>query len=179
MSNTTFIPLTIAKGTAVLHLSRGKTALIDTHDWDRVGSFVWSAAKIGKTYYAQRSLCHRRGQQRQIRLHRQLTDAPRGMDVDHDDGNGLNNRRSNLIISTRSQNLRNWHRPHPSTSATGFRGVYPHGDKFVARIGAGGKSRYLGVFASKKEAARAFDMAASAQYGPRAALNFPMELCHV
>ena len=39
-----------------------------------------------------------------VYLHRLITGAPRGMTVNHNDGDGLNNIRSNLVVATRSMN---------------------------------------------------------------------------
>ena len=61
-----------------------------------------------------------------------------------------------------------------STNTTGFRGVVKNGkNKFMAQIYIGGKEQYLGMFGTTKEAAIAFDLAATQAKRPRSYLNFP------
>ena len=91
--------------------------------------------------------------------------------VDHENGNGLNNRRYNLRIASRQQNRAN-QRVSRGTSS-GFRGVYPKGSRWQALISVGDKLRGLGTFADPAEAARAYDAAAIAGRGKFTYLNFP------
>lgn len=85
-----------------------------------------------------------------IWLHRFVIGAPPGIDVDHWDGNGLNNRRGNLRLATESQNGANsvavW-------GAIGFRGVtVGYLGKFRAQIRINGKQTNLGDYATPQEA---------------------------
>ena len=83
--------------------------------------------------------------------------------LDHEDGNGLNNRWANIREATRSQNNTNCGtRPQ---SATGFKGVRPHRDKFVAQISINNKTRYLGIFETPEEAHTAYTKAANDAHG--------------
>jgi hypothetical protein len=98
-----------------------------------------------------------------------------GMEIDHIDGNGLNCQRANLRWATRAQNMAN--RRKLRKGANRFKGVsfLARLDKYQAYIGSGGTRRYLGVFTSEENAARAYDRAALDMYGPFASLNFPQE----
>jgi hypothetical protein len=58
-----------------------------------------------------------------VSLHRVLTNAPRGLDVDHVNHDGLDNRSANLRLATRSQNLLNRKGPQ-SNNKSGWLGVY-------------------------------------------------------
>jgi hypothetical protein len=98
-----------------------------------------------------------------------------GMRVDHVDGNGLNNRRSNLRICTNSQNSMN-RRPIRNKRYTSFKGIYfePERLLWVAAIQVNGKTIKLGRFRQEEEAARAYDQAAKQHFGEFARLNFPV-----
>jgi hypothetical protein len=84
----------------------------------------------------------------------------RGLDVDHRLGNTLDNRRSQLRVCTRAQNLAN--RAVGLKSATAIKGVHRHsnGRQFVAYIQKEYKRHYLGTFPTA-DAARAAYTAAS------------------
>ena len=82
--------------------------------------------------------------------------------MDHENGNGLDNRRENLRLATHSQNQRNRRRTRDKV----YKGTRRNGKKWVAHI-------VLGTFASEEEAARAYDHAATLLYGEFARLNFP------
>jgi hypothetical protein len=65
------------------------------------------------------------------------------------------------------------YKPKKSYSSTGFRGVSKIGNRFKAAIYIGGKSQYIGMFGTAKEAARAYDQAALQAKFPKSA-NFPI-----
>ena len=96
--------------------------------------------------------------------------------IDHRDGNGLNNRHTNLRPATDSQNQANKRKPKNGVTPS-FKGVFWHGRdmKWAARIRVNGKRKYLGYFHSEVEAARAYDAVALLHFGEFAKLNFPLE----
>lgn len=108
-------------------------------------------------------------------MHREIMQAPAGMVVDHIDGNGLNNRRSNLRLCTRMQNSRNRRKNRDST--TEFKGVWrdKRTGRCYAQIRFKGKNLYVGVFDTAIEAARAYDRKALELFAEFAHLNFPDE----
>lgn len=86
-------------------------------------------------------------------------------DIDHIDGDRANNRLSNLRIATRSQNLANTRRHRDN--ASGFKGVtwVPRVQKWMAQIRVGGRTKYLGYFATPEEAHAAYLEAARQAFG--------------
>ena len=92
-------------------LTRGFVAVVDDEDYEKLQQLSWYAdTGASGLVYAARGL-PRNGSRRRdkIRMHRQILSLARGdsAHVDHKDGDGLNNRRSNLRKCTPSQNLRN------------------------------------------------------------------------
>jgi hypothetical protein len=94
-------------------------------------------------------------------------------EVDHRDGDGLNNRRSNLRDATHAQNAGNARKQPGRTSQ--FKGVCwaRRSGKWRASIGVNHRSRYLGEYSEEEAAARAYDVAAREAWGEFARLNFP------
>lgn len=146
----------------------GYTFTIDDEDFPKLGKYHWlgkpnfATLKNGErkqyTTYIVRSF-HRGRQCSTIRLHRVIMDAPKGIEVDHIDGNGLNNCKSNLRLCTRMQNSQN--QKMFSTNKSGFKGVYqvPNG-KWASFIVVNKKQNHLGTFLTKEAAAAAYNDAA-------------------
>ncbi len=89
---------------------------------------------------------------------------PSGVDVDHINGNGLDNRRCNLRLATRSQNLANAAIPRHNSS--GYKGVSAtRNGKWLARIRKDRVQRNLGIFDTPEEAHAAYCEAAVSLYG--------------
>jgi len=151
-------------------LTQGKYAIVDAEDYERVSRYKWCLSRTRGQLYAQR-----RTGGKTVRMHQFIMNPPKGMVVDHIDGNGLNNRRSNLRICTRPENTRN-RRPNPNTS-TGYKGVWrdKRTGRYWAQIYFKGKSTRLGSFDTAVEAAHAYDRKAIELFGEFACLNFPQE----
>jgi hypothetical protein len=148
-------------------LTQGQVAIVDDADYVRLSQWKWFARKDRNTYYA-----HRNDGKRIVYMHRAIAGVSDSkVHIDHIDGNGLNNCRSNLRTATYAQNGRN-HRIHRNNS-TGFIGVSFYENKWVARITVAHKIIYLGCFENAVAAARARDSAALTMHGEFARLNFP------
>lgn len=152
-------------------LTKGKVAKIDCADMLIIGRFRWSASLSDGHWYARRSDWDgvRPGT---LSMHRWILEAPAGMYVDHINGDGLDNRRSNLRLATPSQNNAN-RRGRVSGVTSQFIGVCKRHRRWHARIRRDGKMTRLGSFASAEDAARAYDAAVVELRGEFALTNFP------
>ncbi len=80
-------------------LTQGKVALIDNEDYSLIKTFRWFSNKMGKLNIYAVSTIYMKGQPNiTLLMHRLLANAPLGVQVDHIDGNGLNNQKSNLRL---------------------------------------------------------------------------------
>jgi len=125
-----------------LCLTQGKITVIDESDYDLVKQYRWCASNHLGRWYAVASVAGRR-----TYLHRLLLNS-KGV-TDHRDGDGLNNRRSNLRDCTQAQNAFN--RAKVGKSST-VHGVYFHKNQWCARIRINGQRIWLGGYKSEQEA---------------------------
>lgn len=144
-----------------LRLTKGKVALVDDDDFEHLASLrlLWC---LNSNYAYNASLGS---------LHRYLMKAPKGVVVDHADGNPLNCQRSNMRLATNAQNQQNLRRNR--AGYTRFKGANWDRTRgwWIARICIDGKRKYLGVFNTDKEAAHAYNEAAKQHFGEFAFLN--------
>lgn len=125
-----------------------------------VAAYKWHAVPARSTFYA----ASRTGGTT-VYMHRlilQLPSPANGVHVDHRDGDGLNNTRTNLRACTPAQNSR---KRRTARADLGLRGVYLQRGKYIARIGHGGKFEYLGTFDTPAAAGAAYDLAAQKLFG--------------
>ncbi len=152
--------------TLVISISPNYTCLIDEDDFNLVSRFKWFADRHGSITYAKTI-----SNGISTRMHRLVMKARKGKQVDHINGDGLDNRKSNLKISNQRANAQNSAR---STGISGYRGVFIAGEKmWRARISNKKKMHHLGYFVTPLEAALAYDKAADEIYGPFGFRNFP------
>ena len=153
-------PIRVVGSLAYIPLTKGYEAIIDAADVHLVEGYNWFAlARHGKTVYARRNTPG--PIQRTVLLHRAICQTPDGLQLDHRDGNGLNNSRANLRFASIAQNQQNKRLRQDNTS--GLKGVDFHKGNGLwrARIQANGKSKCLG-YHTTPEAARAAYAEASA-----------------
>lgn len=164
----------MSEAVVFIPLTRGKVAVIDFDDFEKVRGFKWHADQDGHTFYAKRAAP--RPSKSKLMMHREILGCPAGLEVNHVDGDGLNNQRSNLEITTRGGNSRAFRR-RLAPAASKFRGVVGHtkSKRWRACIKFQGKREYLGWFDSEESAARAYDSRAKELGYSKEALNFQKE----
>lgn len=155
-------PIIIDGDTAYVPLTQGFVAVIDAVDVPLVEGYNWCAQKAKHTTYAVRSAPRdEHGKQRVVLMHRVIAGDPPGMDVDHENQNGCDNRRANLRAATRSENLFN--QRLRSTNTSGVKGVSfdKASGRWRASIAHHNVKQELGSFATKDLAAAARGMSAT------------------
>jgi hypothetical protein len=132
--------------------------LIDDCDEALISSRAW---RVGSHGYARINV-KAQGKQMTVLLHRALLGLLPGdkREVDHINGNKLDNRRCNLRLCEKRQNGAN--RGKQSNNRSGFKGVEWHkaSRKWCARIGYRNRSIHLGMFDSPELAHEFYSLAA-------------------
>jgi hypothetical protein len=149
-------------------LTKGYVALVDDEDYERVSVLKWSACVHDRRVYAMR-----RPDRKTVYLHRFIMNAPVGSTVDHQNHDGLDNRRENLRICSNAENVAN-QRPQIRPKSSTFKGVTwdKSRSKWIAVIKVNKVGKHLGRFSNEMEAARAYDRAAFHYFGQFAHPNF-------
>lgn len=90
----------------ILYKNQIITCYIDSEDYFRVSSMIWRISKKKQKYYL---VSGSKSKNNIVYLHSFILNQniPKGYEIDHIDGNSLNNRKSNLRIVTRIQNIQN------------------------------------------------------------------------
>lgn len=136
-----------------LELKGGDFALVDDEDYASVVAYRW---RVNQGYVVSGDNIH---------LHRLLMNPKSGLEVDHRDGNKLNNQRGNLRIVTHSENGKNL--GLSVRSKTGIKGVHWVTSKrlFGCIITSNYKRHFLGYFKTKEEASLAYNQASQRLHG--------------
>ena len=148
-------------------LTQGYVALVDDGDYENLSQHKWHVSTDKYTSYARNS--------NSVKMHRLLMGAATEVDIDHRDGNGLNNQRRNLRKCTKAQNGHNRRLNENNTS--GYKGVhwYKRDSKWYVTIRVNRKKVHLGAFTCIVKAAKAYDTAARKHFGEFARTNFALE----
>lgn len=128
-----------------IKLTQGKFALVDDKDYAILSKNSWYLSHDG---YAVKGNPY-------SRMHRLILDTPKGSDTDHINKNKLDNRRKNLRVATRGQNMANI--DPTKANKSGVKGVFKHSlvNMWQAQICFNYKTIYLGLFENFEDAVKA------------------------
>lgn len=143
-------------------LIKGHTVLFSECDAEFIAARRWSVQPAHNTFYAY-SWQRPRGS-----MHRFLLSAPKGVLVDHRNGNGIDNRRENIRLCHAAQN--GW---NSGVRSGNFKGVHAHMGGYRAEIRHHRAKVYCGWAKTEEAAARLYDLKAIELHGEFASLNFP------
>lgn len=138
-----------------IKLSRGMIALVDDEDFEELSQWKWSVSEKskGRFYAVRRRSKSDPPNPKQIKMHRQITQAPDGLVVDHLNHNTLDNRRDNLRVCTQQENAQNrLYDPF----AKGYRWM-PERNKWRAFLKRNKKFIHLGCFDLEEQAKQAVE----------------------
>jgi len=159
----------------LIPLSQDQVAIVDQNDYGNLIKYKWHVVKIkGKYFYAVRheriGECQISSLRKNVFMHRQVMNISGDILIDHKNGYGLDNRRENLRLATRQQNMFN---SNPIGGSSRHKGVSWHKrkKKWIVHIGYNAKLIHLGYFDSEEEAALAYNEAAVKYHGEFARLN--------
>ena len=88
----------------IIGLTRGKVAIVDEDNTTYVRGVKWFALKAAYSFYAARTV-KRNGKRTTQLMHRVIMGEVNGHQVHHKNGNTLDNRRDNLEVCSRAENL--------------------------------------------------------------------------
>ena len=139
-------------------LTQGKVAIVDDEDYEELMKHKWYANKRPDgRWYAVRRGPLLGGRRKTIYMHRALMAGASPLQVDHINGDGLDNRRANLRLVTQSVNQRN-QKGHRAGRLVGTYLKRDHDRRkpWQAQLGLGKQKYNLGYFATEQEAHERF-----------------------
>jgi hypothetical protein len=167
-----FVPPTrspvVYMGLCYILLSDGQVAFCDEADYELAAQQENWSVNNGYPYFTDYT---NPDAPSTVKLH-QLLNPEWGM-TDHENGDRLDNRRSNMRECTSQQN--NANRDGRKDSTSRFKGVSwdSSRDKWISSIQINRKTKHIGRFDGEEAAARAYDSFAFEAHGDFARLNFP------
>lgn len=148
-------------------LTQGMFALVDREDVEWAAQHNWHVQRRSTSGNHQAAAC---GRSMHREIARRMGLEIDGFEIDHKNQRPLDNRRLNLRVATRPENIRN--RKAQANNKQGLKGVHQRsGGMYVAQIKSGHGYHYLGQYATASEAAEAYDAKAAQIHGRFACTN--------
>ena len=141
--------------TKTIPLTKGYKAMVDDEDYEMlVAVGKWHAHRSRNVEYAEHLTPHVNGKQTTVKMHHLILHTPRGMQIDHIDGNGLNNQKNNLRVVTNRINHMNrkWERKSQYPGITWER----RRKHWVAQAQINGKHIHIGSYPTEELAHQAY-----------------------
>lgn len=144
-------------------------ALINAEDVTKCQSIKWHLS-----YRKNKPYCFGKINNKNVRLHRFILNYyDLSKEIDHINGDGLDNRKENLRICTHQENMMN-QRVLPSNNSSGFIGIYmdKKSNKWIAQIKVNGKHIHLGTFENLDDATQSRKEAEIKYFGLNKCVNY-------
>jgi hypothetical protein len=154
-------------------VNKGVFVLVDKSSVKYLSQWKWHLTSNGR-YAARTTYCKETKKRGSIEMHIQIMGKREGFQIDHINGNKMDNRRSNLRFCTHGQNTMNIGKKYRNGFATSdYKGVSWTNDcnRWLSLIHFKKKRIYLGVYKNEHDAARAYNKAARELHGEFAILN--------
>ena len=145
----------------LIRLSQDKFAKVDDEDFDKINQYKWCFIESHGASWRRKG--------KGILMHRFIINAPKYLEVDHKNGDRLDNQKNNLRICTHADNMRN--RKINKSTMSGYKGVRNNHGRWQACITFNHKFIHLGNFTDKKVAAQKYNETAKQYFGEFARLN--------
>lgn len=156
-----------------LKLNQGKYTVVDDEDFEWLSRTKWWAAKYRRAFYVHGKRRVSTNNFKTLKIHIEIMKHhnlhKEGKQVDHINGDGLDNRKINLRMCTNSNNIKN--RGLLSSNTSGYKGVTRVGKRWRARLTSNRKVMSFGCYKTKLEAAKAYNEAALKHHGEFARPN--------
>ena len=151
----------LENGTTILFINSPthglKEVYIDTEDKEKVSKYHWNVSKRTRPENTFNVVTPKNDELDSTLLYRYIMNAPKDMNIDHRDGNELNNRKSNLRICTQADNNKNL--GMKKTNKSGYKGViwyhYHNTNKWHSYIKLNKKIISLGYYEKLEDAVNA------------------------
>ena len=153
-----------------IQLTQGQVALVDDKNYNWLNQHKWSADKRvikGRIFWYAR----RKEGKRKVYMHREIAAVAGIAEIDHRDGDGLNNQEENLRPAQHAQNACNRRKADGCTSKSKGVSWDSRRSKWRAYIAPNGHQKHLGYFDDEIAATKAHDAAATSAFGQFARTN--------